>query len=329
MEKDHWKLSKEEYDKLLAFLGYGNFSEADIIVFGNEEGTGGYSIEANVKARCNSYGKDRDGNYIHSLSPNDWKDGYWDLQENEERPKIEKHLLPEEKIQEQGFVKGAFLPAISRMCLGLEAVSDEVDRWFQSYGANPTAGNQIKEHIRQKLFKKHEGIQTALVDWRPLPRNNEKTWYPIEYKHISHTSTKNPYLRAFNNPKKIKNNITSFSDFNKDVEQRAVTIKSLLEATPAKVIIGLGGADGIKKGALEKMFGDIFEQLVIESVDVSYLKMYKARISLKKKDLYIFLLPFPVAGNVFKSQDDVLGVLKEITVKHLAPIIGRKKVLFQ
>lgn len=322
MEKDQWNLSKEEYDKLLAFLGYGNFPEADMIVFGNEEGAGGYSIEANVKARCNSYGKDKDGNYIHRLSPNDWKDGYWDLQENEERPKLEKHLLPHEEIQEQGYVRGAFLPAISRMCLGLEAKNDEVDQWFQSFEANPTAGNQIKDHIRQILFKKHEGIQTALVDWRPLPRNNEKTWYPIEYERVSQTSTQNPYLRAFNNPNTIsKNNITFFSDFNKDVEQRAGTIKSLLEATPAKVIIGLGGADGMKKIALEKMFGGIFEPLVIESVDVSYLKMYKARVALEKKDLYIFLLPFPVAGNVFKSQDDVLGLLKEITVKHLAPII--------
>lgn len=46
-----WKLTKEEYDVLLSYIGCGNFPKADIIVFGNEEGTGGYSVEANVKAR--------------------------------------------------------------------------------------------------------------------------------------------------------------------------------------------------------------------------------------------------------------------------------------
>lgn len=45
-----WTLSKEEYERLLAYVGCGNFLDADIIVFGNEEGTGGYSVEANVKA---------------------------------------------------------------------------------------------------------------------------------------------------------------------------------------------------------------------------------------------------------------------------------------
>jgi hypothetical protein len=324
MESEKWKLSKEQYEKLLVFLGYGDFPNAEIIIFGNEEGTGGYSIEANVKARCNSYGKDKEGNYIHSLVGNDCTKGFWDLGVEGERPRIEKHLLPNEPIQEEGFAKGSFLPAIARMCLGVEAHVDKVDDWFQSFASDPIARDHIKTYIRKNLFQRHDGIQTGLVDWRPLPRENEGKWYS-EYESISPTLTKNPYFRAFNSPLKFKrNSITSFSDFNQDVEKRAITIKSLFESTPARIIIGLGGASGMKKQALEKMFGDgIFEPLNIESADVSHLKMYKAKLTLKSKDLYIFLLPFPVAGTVFHSQEDVLSVLKEVTVSYLRPILGR------
>lgn len=53
-----WRLSKDEYDMLLSYVGLGNVPNADIIVFGNEEGTGGYSVFANVKARVNLFGKD-------------------------------------------------------------------------------------------------------------------------------------------------------------------------------------------------------------------------------------------------------------------------------
>src|SRR4051812_7188937 len=67
MENTNWNLSKPEYEKLLSFLGYGNVPEADIMVFGNEEGTGGYSEETNVKARCQEYGRDQKDNYINTI----------------------------------------------------------------------------------------------------------------------------------------------------------------------------------------------------------------------------------------------------------------------
>ncbi|WKL03186.1 hypothetical protein Q0F98_05810 [Paenibacillus amylolyticus] len=38
---ENWRLSKEEYKILLSYIGCGDIPNADILVFGNEEGTGG------------------------------------------------------------------------------------------------------------------------------------------------------------------------------------------------------------------------------------------------------------------------------------------------
>ncbi|WP_078549735.1 hypothetical protein [Litchfieldia alkalitelluris] len=323
MGNREWKVSKEEYQKLLKFLGYGNFREADLVIFGNEEGAGGYSIEANVKARCESYGKDPNGNYINCLEENDWTGGYWDLEENGQQ-KILKHLLPSEKAQKEGYTRGAFLPAVARICLGLENKNEDVEAWFKSYADNGDAAKDIKRYIRETLFKKNDKIQSALVDWRPLPRQTESIWYPVEYGEISPTRTNNPYLRAFNKPKVSRTaNSNSFSNFNQDVESRASTIHALFKTIPSKVIIGFGGANGIKKEVFEKIFGEnIFEPLEFKTVDVSYLNSYKAKVSVGEKDIHIFLLPFPEIGTVFKSHDDQLKCLKELTVSYVAPLVG-------
>lgn len=35
-------ISKEQYNQLLRFIGWGDLENADLIVLGNEEGTGGH-----------------------------------------------------------------------------------------------------------------------------------------------------------------------------------------------------------------------------------------------------------------------------------------------
>ncbi|MGV3463903.1 MAG: hypothetical protein ACO1OT_01240 [Heyndrickxia sp.] len=313
MGKEKWSLSKEEYNTLLSFFGYGNFLEADIIFFGNEEGAGGYSIQANVNARCQSYGRNQNGEYINVLDKNDWTKGFWDL-EDTNRPKIESYLIEEDTLQESGFTSSAFLRATARISLGLENRNDESSKWFKSFGENPKEAEKIKSYIISNLFKKHDGIQTALADWCPLPRENQSQW-PSEYANIG-DSIENLYLKAFQSlPIRNKQKyIDKFSNYLEDVNKRLSVLKNAFLSTPAQIIIGFGGAGGMKKTALERMFGkEVFEPFVFQSVAMGNLKSYKATVQTPAKELHIYLLPFPSVGHVYKDQETLLGSLEELT----------------
>ncbi|WP_340014430.1 hypothetical protein [Paenibacillus sp. FSL K6-1318] len=66
------KLELHHIERLVPWFGYGNFNEAEVVFFGNEEGLGGYPIEA-VLGRCQLYGYDS-----NTWIENDWRLGYWD-----------------------------------------------------------------------------------------------------------------------------------------------------------------------------------------------------------------------------------------------------------
>ena len=87
---NHFKLTKDCYEKLLSFFGYGNFPIAKILILGNEEGLGGYPIVPNLIARCNDFGKNNTNNYVYLLN-NNWKNGFYENTVPNSRNKIEKY----------------------------------------------------------------------------------------------------------------------------------------------------------------------------------------------------------------------------------------------
>jgi hypothetical protein len=207
--------------------------------------------------------------------------------------------------------------------------------WFQTKKENLRAWDQIKEYIKNDLYSLGNGIKTALADWAPLPREGMGEW-PEEYAPIAPPTKKNPennnpYLMAFHDPKyrhhQEENVKSQFSDFHKDVEIRAGILKALFQMSRAKVIIGIGGAGGYKKDALELMFSEsIFRPLGFAETDMTTksggkLNAYNAVIQSEKRDINIFLVPFPLAGNVFKTKKDALCMLKELVCDYIKPII--------
>jgi hypothetical protein len=148
-----WKLTSEKYRELLSFIGYGNFQEADMIVLGNEEGTGWYGIEENVEARIRYYGKNKDGRYVDCLNVDDPSEGFW---ESSKEDKIARYLQEqyEDEVEEKFYVKGNFLPTVARICLALEWDRDNIGRWFQTYDENPSAKQTIQLYVLNELFTK-------------------------------------------------------------------------------------------------------------------------------------------------------------------------------
>jgi hypothetical protein len=320
-----WKLTSEKYRQLLSFIGYGNFREADMIVFGNEEGTGDYGIEENVEARIRYYGKNEAGEYVDCFNVNDLGEGFW---ESSKEDKIARYLREQygEEVEDKFYTKGTFLSMVARICLALEWGSDSVSNLFQTYNKCPKLKETIRLYILNELFTKREGLQTCLSDWRPLPRPSERVW-PTEYSEIwPDHSIGNPYLKAFNNSD-IKEEIkTDFSNFTEDVKRRMALLKNAFVSSKAKVILCLGGANGVKKTVLKEMFqlrDRDFSPLDVRADSPTNLSSYRATVHLDHKDLHIFLLPFPQAGYGFQDGKSMLRYYQQVTERYLYPILGR------
>ncbi|MGD7024747.1 hypothetical protein ACQCVK_19365 [Rossellomorea vietnamensis] len=243
---NEWKLTEEKYRKLLAFIGYGDFKNADFIVFGNEEGTGGYGIEENVEARIGYYGKDENGEYVDCINPNNPLEGFWD---NSASNKIARYLEDNgrENVEDIQYVKGSFLSTIARICLALEDEAANSEFWFKTFTEHPDARDHIQLHILNNLFKSNSRIKTALSDWRPLPRSTENKW-PQEYHQIHPELKNNPYINAFNKVVTLPNEYRNdFSDFSQDVFKRLTILKNTFTASNSRIVLSLGGVNGMKR----------------------------------------------------------------------------------
>jgi hypothetical protein len=323
----HWKLTKEQYEKLLSYIGCGDFENAKLIIFGNEEGTGGNSIQANIEARTALFGKNSEGSLTYCVDPTDQYQGFWEISGVEGGEKIKKYSIENLLPYENGdYTKGSFLSTVARICLGIEENHDE--GIFEPYGENVQTKEKVKEFIINGLFQPRNGLNTFLSDWSPLPRPNQN-WWGSEYENVfnKEMEEKNLYLEAFHNVKKTKKVVfqNEFSNFSEDVKRRLILLKNVFTNSPAQVILGLGGVV-YKKQIFEEMFcGVKFENIITnEEIDS---KALVARVSLETKDLYIFLLPFPIAGTVFKDGEQLLTFFKEVTFSYLKPILSDGEVL--
>lgn len=314
-ETPNWRIGPEQYQRLINYIGCGNFPEADILFFGNEEGTGTFSIEANVEARCSTFGKEPgSSSYANAYGDPDIDGWFWEPSALDGRDKILNYLRAKgENPKVSNTVRGSFLPSISRIVLALEnRASVPIERWFEP-DKSEEFELEIKAFALEGLFCPREGIQTALTDWRHLPRPNEGAWYD-EYK-VNETIQKH-YLSAYNQFTEGKKD--TFSNYSEDVGKRKRILLNAFMQSPAKVLIGLGGANGFKKDVLTHMFG-----LKCEPVELAHgVSMNRATAQLGSKEMSIFLLPFPSA-QVYGSKIKLLDCLKMFVIKHLEPLIDR------
>ncbi|WNS40732.1 hypothetical protein [Paenibacillus sp. MMS20-IR301] len=314
-ETPGWRISREQYKQLLSYIGCGNFPEADILFFGNEEGTGTYSIEANVEARCNTFGKAPGASgysYIFGDSP---AQGYWEPSALGGRDKIIEYLRAkgaDPKISDQ--VRSSFLKSIARIVLALENHSTApVSDWFEAVDSKEKR-QEISGFALEGLFCPREGLQTALTDWRHLPRPQEGGWYD-EYAVTA--TIENRYSRAYN--QFAAGMEDEFSNYSEDAEQRRQLLLQAFGHSRAGVLIGLGGANGFKKQVLSHMF-----KVDFEPVDLGHgVMMNKALARMKNKTMHIYLLPFPSA-QVYGSQAILHASLQTLVQDHLLPLVAKQ-----
>ncbi|OZM56462.1 hypothetical protein CIB95_11850 [Lottiidibacillus patelloidae] len=312
-------ITKEEYKKLLSFVGYGNLHEANIIVFGNEEGTGGRGVRENINVRNLFYGTEN-GEYEYCLDNQNWENGFWEPNTLDRQSTRDSYLNPDNPTLNKS--NSPFNQTVARICLASENSDKDIDYWFQKFDDNQDAKKIIKDYVRNSLYRTKSGIQTYLVDWGPLPRPNQD-WWGEEYFSISENKNNN-YIKAFDF-KNIDTSDHSFSDFASDVEHRLDLLRNTITNIPSNILICLGGANGFKKTALQRMFSlkdSQFTPLEIEIESEKNLSSYHSIATLPNKELHIFMLPFPAAGKVFENGNVMMSFYKQFTQKYLFPLFN-------
>lgn len=321
MSNQSKQITKDEYDKLLSFIGYGNLLKSNLIIFGNEEGAGRFPVRENVNVRNQFYGTEH-GDYKYCLDQ-EWDTGFWEPS-SAERTKIALTFLDPDGTRKDKSSNSDFLNTIARFCLALEDSKSNINSWFESFPKNTGSRDKIKEYVEKSLFKPRDGIQTFLADWRPLPRPTQN-WWEDEYYPVfdPNNGNSNPYLNAFSF-KSVSQTTDLFSDFPTDVSHRLTILKKAFSLSPSNIIIGLGEASGIKKTVFKEMYQlkeRDFRQLDIEFNNPKNLKSFQVEVQLETKKLHIFLLPFPDTGNVFTNNEAMFDFYRGFTEKYLANLI--------
>jgi hypothetical protein len=223
-------LSEEQMESLTSFIGYGDMANAKVVFFGNEGGRGGKSLTEQLELICNQYKED--GNLF---DPSDWKNGYWKIENWGQERDVEK-------------VNSPFLQLSSRISLALDNEKDGIEMWLKpgDIGTLGVISNFMK---KGGLYSNRPRLKTALIDWRPLPRFNERKTLP--YQNIDTTQ----YLNAFT---KLENN--SYFSW---VKKRTSIISSILNEYDIPVLLSFGAMDE-KKMLFESLQSDIvFEKTIL------------------------------------------------------------------
>lgn len=212
-------ISKEQLSRMIAFVGYGDFSGSKILFFGNEEGTsGGPDLEIEINRRCNQY-----LNEGIPILPGNPEAGFYII------PQIDR------------LVKSPMLSFQARLLLHLSY--PEVD-WFQTKSHKPARYECINAYQANLLYKESTPlIKSALVDLRPLPRSYESAW---PYENL----IQEKYNKAFSygSQKNLGNFYQELS------MRRSEVIRRLLNNSgQAKILIGIGAKE-IKKRLLSQIF---------------------------------------------------------------------------
>ncbi|NIK78763.1 hypothetical protein FHS15_003909 [Paenibacillus castaneae] len=322
------RLSPNQLEKMNAYVGCGPHLDADILIMGNEEGTGGYPthIETNAVARFRLYGKeettvsalldsmaqDKEILCQDDLYPNEqyecsvngnWKEGFWEKSARSGGEKIKRYMknyfgYDPEKSKEK---PSLFNTYTARLCLTLEGIKNDPHFPIETFlRSDETKTNEINEYADNQLYTSRPGgsLSTALMDWRPLPRPNEGVW-PPEYHSLFESESE--YLRAYRFNKSATDKAREY------VNKRLDYLKSVIVHSRANTLITIGQVDN-KINMLRRMFPE--QELVIERIPISK-RSYTTKVLLPNRTLHIYILSF----FKFFPIEDLLYVAKQ----HLVP----------
>jgi len=291
-----------------AYIGCGPHRDADVLIMGNEEGTGGYpkEIDAHMVARFLLYGKSEeqvtnlvnqyrtlqgdfdqiplDNNYAYHYGSS-WKDGFWEPNGLGGENKIEALIKARTgSIPVKTDTFSPFLMQSARIVYGLTTDSSiPVEHWFRT-GASDTSitvNTEIKEYARQRLFSTDSPgrLKTALLDWRPLPRSTQDTWPPL-YGFLGEDDS--AYLEAYNFGGAAQSELRTL------VESRVKVLRSAIVNSRASILIMTGEVSANKLQLAQAMFPD--SRFI--SLPMRNNKAYYAQVNLPNKRMHVYLLPF-------------------------------------
>lgn len=282
MSEDKYKLKEEQIELLCSFFGYGDFEQADIIFLGNEEGLGNLSCyEMSILHRTECFGNDS-SYYLNSQNK---LAGFWEpgglLTDTKKREFLATKGI--DYIYKPAF-RSRFLQFISRLVLSLEEEKENMGIHF-NYNDKIELG-KIRDLIKNYgLFSQRKGIKTALVDWRPLPRLNEKEKGPKW--PFSGKIEEQLYLNAFRYKKT--------DEYHESLRVKRENILKKVFARHKKFILVSVGEKDYKKLVLENVLVDMngnkpfFVKLNLGNTNK---EMYYAKMEMENRILNIFITDF-------------------------------------
>ncbi|UYZ21734.1 hypothetical protein [Mesobacillus jeotgali] len=291
-----YSLSNDELEKLQAFIGYGDLRKSKIIFLGNEEGLGGYELDYSIKAKYEAYGK----NSSTYLNVDNWKDGYYEIPENVEENYKKVLLNLRGRLNSEDSL---FAPMLEFQARIIKNILQPNRNWFLKKSEDEDAYKEIKEYYQRSLYNRNSQYNVSLMDFRSLPRKNERDDWPFENINCSQ------YIKAFEfNPH------SKLDDFYMNLQkQRGRVLKQAIEYSVADTIIGIGA-----KHAKKRFFEQNFDSVEFKSYKLSKGKpqLYKGELSLKDRTITVLLSDF------FDYRTIGLDGLEKIAKEHL-PVKGR------
>lgn len=242
-DQKYYNLSAEEYQKLNAFVGYGDIPNASIIFLGNEEGLAGSNVRTGVKARLEMFGGDPD----YYINREDWTQGYFELGINSYK-KTKEYL---EGAGEPDIERKNSIPILEFQTRLIHYLQDTNDKWFRSRTEDDRTFEIVKNYyLNHTLYSEIDSFKTALLDLRPLPRHTQDQRGDLwPYPSINEKD----YYRAFHFTRPIKPKFTNSQTYRMD---RVRVLKNAICASKAPLIIGIGDRNNKKHFILDYLLDE-------------------------------------------------------------------------
>lgn len=286
-------------DRLTPWFGYGNFREAQVIFFGNEEGLSGRAdrLELMLKARAELLGNDPQ-NWINDNR----ESGCWESSGRDADKKLVAYInkLTGEQEEWVPFTKSPMLQYQARLLLALEEPNQD---WFVS--GESEVFEIVKKYVADCLYTDKAKIKSGLVDLRTLPRANEKEW-PFSLNESE-------YKRAF-----TYNRNSSKSSLFELAEKRANVLKTVFESFPSPVIIGIGDRYA-KMNFFKRYIVDKFgKKPIFYKAKLSTCEIFVSDIEFNNRVVKVLLCPF---FDHYGHGHLKLQGLKELTTEYVKPFL--------
>ena len=296
------ELTDKRIESLQAFFGYGDFKRAHIIFLGNEEGlasTNDYELSIRVRTDDDELAFGNDKQYY--INPDKKDAGYWEPGGESTNKKMSGFFqknISEFKIAD---VNSPFLCYMARMVLFLEKPKEDDSYWFKPVGLDKLRKEEINTYKNKNILCDREGICTALMDWRPIPRASEGVRWPytglldkIKYRHafefhdnkadLLHCKLRDNRLEILKNAfAELKVPIIicpGFGNWNEDKQkyEKQIVLESIIEGIEGAPVFLDSSGNKPKKGNSNKIF--------------------RATVNFKGYVKHVFLTPFFGGGKL-------------------------------